>query len=150
MASIKFGCSRLVRAVTLGQSFSSATVANASLTSEFKDTNPRAYIFENSLYTWKKRPYLVSLLSIKSNDKPTNMTISAEFRMDRDDNILRPRAVKSMNPEVLRTLSEEGFLKVNGPNENGKTTAETRSKLPPELQLTSSNISTAVALPQFQ
>ena len=49
------------------------------------------------------------------------------------DHILRPRAVKPMNPEVLRTLSEDGYLKVNGSNENGTTTAETRSKLPLEL-----------------
>jgi hypothetical protein len=53
--------------------------------------------------------------------------------MNGDDNILRPRAVKPMNPEVLRTLSEEGFLKANGSNENGRATAETRSKLPPKL-----------------
>jgi sterol O-acyltransferase len=62
-----------------------------------------------------------------------NMTTSAELTMNGDDNILRPRAVKPMNPEVLRTLSEEGFLKANGSNENGRTTAETRSKLPPKL-----------------
>jgi hypothetical protein len=61
------------------------------------------------------------------------MTISAELRMYRDDNILRPRAVKPMNPEVLRTLSEEGFLKADRSYENGKTTTETRSKLPLEL-----------------
>lgn len=78
------------------------------------------------------------------------MTTSAELRVNGGDNILRPRAVKPMNPEVLRTLSEEGFLKVDRSNENEKTTAETRSKLSPELYFISSNISTVVALPQFQ
>lgn len=66
------------------------------------------------------------------------------------DHILRPRAVKPMNAEVLRTLSEDGYLKANGSNENGKTTAETRSILPQEPWDTSSNIPIVVALPQFQ
>lgn len=60
------------------------------------------------------------------------MTISAELGMNENhhDNILRPRPGKPMNPEVLRTLSEDGYFKPNGFNETGRTTAETRSKLP--------------------
>lgn len=66
------------------------------------------------------------------------------------DNILRPRAVKPMNPEVLRALSEDGYFKHNGSNENGKTTAETRSELPRDFWAVSSNNSIAVGLPQSQ
>lgn len=59
------------------------------------------------------------------------MTISAESRMNgNNDNLLRPRAVKPMNPEVLRALNGDGHFKTNGSDENGKTTAETRSTFP--------------------
>ncbi|KAH8665120.1 sterol o-acyltransferase-like protein [Tricladium varicosporioides] len=43
------------------------------------------------------------------------------------DHILRPRAVKPGNPAVLRTLSEEGFLSVDGSKDlaNGNTSGQT-------------------------
>ena len=65
-----------------------------------------------------------------------------------NDNLLRPRAVKPMNPEVLRALSEDGYFKPNVLDENGKTTAETRSTLLMNLRDISSNILIAVDLPQ--
>jgi hypothetical protein len=40
LASIKFGCSHILKAVAPSQSFSPATVADATLTSGFKDANP--------------------------------------------------------------------------------------------------------------
>jgi hypothetical protein len=67
----------------------------------------------------------------------------------KNDNLLRPRAVKPMNPEVLRALSEDGYFKPNVLDENGKTTAETRSTLM-NLRGISSNILIAVDLPQSQ
>lgn len=77
-----------------------------------------------------RRPISCVKLIHQSNDKPINMTTAADPRTNGNhEHILRPRAVKPMNPEVLRTLSEDGYFKPNGSNENGKTTAETRSKL---------------------
>jgi hypothetical protein len=67
-----------------------------------------------------------------------------------NDNLLRPRAVKPMNHEVLRTLSEDGHFKPNGPDENGRTTAETRSTLDLDVRDSPSNHFTVVALPQSQ
>jgi hypothetical protein len=60
------------------------------------------------------------------------MTTLAEIRMNGDhDHVLRPRAVKPMNPEVLRTMSQEDYLKPNGyTSENGGTTGHTRLELP--------------------
>ncbi|TVY39908.1 putative sterol O-acyltransferase [Lachnellula occidentalis] len=37
------------------------------------------------------------------------------------DHILRPRPVKPGNPDVLRTLSEEGLLTINGTKEDSQT-----------------------------
>ena len=45
------------------------------------------------------------------------------------DHILRPRAVKPPNPAVLRAMSEDGYLAVNGTKEaaeTGSSTAQTR------------------------
>ena len=49
-----------------------------------------------------------------------------------NENILRSRMVKPPNPQVVRTMSEEGLLKDLGPlpkfqtDENGGVTANTR------------------------
>ena len=58
------------------------------------------------------------------------MSSSAEVHINgngnsQHDRILRPRAVKTSNPVVLRALSEEGYLSVNGGielTENGSST----------------------------
>jgi hypothetical protein len=42
------------------------------------------------------------------------------------DHILRPRAVKPMNPEVFRTQVEDGFFQTNGHTPNGISTGQTR------------------------
>lgn len=49
------------------------------------------------------------------------------------DHILRPRAVKPGNPAVLRTLSEEGFLSVDGSKDlaNGNTSGQTSGRSTP-------------------
>jgi hypothetical protein len=46
-----------------------------------------------------------------------------------EDNILRPRAIKPQNPQILRTQSEEGALKHLSPlqpDENVTITGQTR------------------------
>jgi hypothetical protein len=45
LASIKFGCSHILRAVVPSQLFSLATVADATLTSGFKDANPLRLLY---------------------------------------------------------------------------------------------------------
>lgn len=63
------------------------------------------------------------------------MSSSAEVHINgngnsQHDRILRPRAVKTSNPVVLRALSEEGYLSVNGGielAENGSSTTSGRS-----------------------
>lgn len=58
------------------------------------------------------------------------MSSSAEIRTNANgnapqDRILRPRAVKTSNPVVLRALSDEGYLGANGTQEfmeNGSST----------------------------
>jgi hypothetical protein len=41
-------------------------------------------------------------------------------------NVLRPRAVKPMNPEALRAQTEDDYFHANGSHANGTTTGQTR------------------------
>lgn len=62
------------------------------------------------------------------------MSSSAEIQINGNgdshhDRILRPRAVKTSNPVVLRAVSDEGYLSANGAcdaAENGSSTTPTR------------------------
>jgi hypothetical protein len=61
------------------------------------------------------------------------MATSADPYMNGNhDHILRPRAVKPMNPEVLRAQIEDGYSHTNGHTlkaENVASSSQTRSEL---------------------
>lgn len=56
-----------------------------------------------------------------STDIHTNGNGNANY-----DHILRPRAVKPANPDVLRALNDDGYLTAKDGMENGGSTAHTR------------------------
>lgn len=67
------------------------------------------------------------------------MSTSAEIRLNGNgnaahDHILRPRAIKPGNPDVIRTLGEGGLLAVNGNRDafeqNANISAQTRYSFP--------------------
>lgn len=61
------------------------------------------------------------------------MATSADPYMNGNhDHILRPRAVKPMNPEILRAQVEDGYFSTNGHTlkvENVASSSQTRFKL---------------------
>jgi hypothetical protein len=63
------------------------------------------------------------------------MSTSTESHAGGDhDHILRPRAVKPINPQIERALNQEGYLKVNGliVNDESGGTSQTRFGHAPE------------------